>query len=133
MVYFFFITRPEGPIAHGHVGLHVFAIITDRSERAFGHFVSVGTEDHEIWPVTLNELVLRSNGIKNVSHAAGKAESVDELNFDLLRHYPIEPFARLARHATGDFSTIHSLPAAKERYERVLRLSSRHRNHFHRR
>ena len=76
MVYFFFITRPEGPIAHGHVGLHVFAIITDRSERAFGHFVSVGTEDHEIWPVTLNELVLRSNGIKNVSHAAGKADHI---------------------------------------------------------
>src|SRR5260370_27376480 len=89
MVYFFFITRSEGPITNSRVGLHVFSVVTNPGECAFGNVASVRTENYEVRLVTFDEIVFCRKHVKNVSHAASKAESVRGLNFDTLRLYPL--------------------------------------------
>src|SRR5436309_16027546 len=92
IVHVLFITRAKSPITHGHVGLHVFAEVTNPGELAFRNVASVGTENDKVGLVTFDELVFRKYDVKNLAHAAGKTESVGELNSDLLRHYAVATF-----------------------------------------
>ncbi len=78
IVYLFFVPHPERPLTNRQVGLDVFAVVTNSRGRAFGNVAPVRSEDNELSLVTFNELIFRKHDVKNIAHAAFKAEAVGE-------------------------------------------------------